>query len=264
MERMLMPDPGWLSAVKATNPQTWNMYNYVLNNPLINTDPTGKECVWDDGSYDSEHDTDTGSVGQCQGAGGTWVELGQNDNWSGTANSQLGQVVSNIQDGYWNQVGVTGSNGQMNYTFYDGSGRATLTDTGGTLNQYGYSPLEPDSTSPTLLGSYSDPGAAWAKTVFSLSPLKALDPNDQDQRISQLADGVDYQLQHPLGRDLKESTCNLAGITMITAGVLIIPGGTSAAGYTTKAAAAGANMLWGVGTATTLAGTGLMATNVCQ
>jgi hypothetical protein len=52
------------------------LYSYVLNNPLINTDPTGMECVWDDGSYDSNDDPDTGSKKQCEGGnmGGHWVD----------------------------------------------------------------------------------------------------------------------------------------------------------------------------------------------
>jgi hypothetical protein len=26
------------------NPQSWNAYSYVLNNPLANVDPLGREC----------------------------------------------------------------------------------------------------------------------------------------------------------------------------------------------------------------------------
>lgn len=32
------------------------MYSYVQNNPLSFTDPDGRECVWDDGSFDSKDD----------------------------------------------------------------------------------------------------------------------------------------------------------------------------------------------------------------
>lgn len=35
------PDPAGLSAVDPTNPQSWNLYAYVMNNPLSSTDPTG-------------------------------------------------------------------------------------------------------------------------------------------------------------------------------------------------------------------------------
>jgi RHS repeat-associated protein len=39
--RWLTPDPAGLSAVDPTNPQSWNRYAYVLNNPMSFTDPTG-------------------------------------------------------------------------------------------------------------------------------------------------------------------------------------------------------------------------------
>ncbi len=39
--RWLVPDPAGLAAVDITNPQTWNRYAYVGNNPLRNVDPLG-------------------------------------------------------------------------------------------------------------------------------------------------------------------------------------------------------------------------------
>jgi RHS repeat-associated protein len=41
MGRWLSPDPGGLEAVNLDDPQTWNMYAYVRNNPTTLTDPTG-------------------------------------------------------------------------------------------------------------------------------------------------------------------------------------------------------------------------------
>src|SRR5690349_19388572 len=40
--RWLSPDPAGLSAVHPDDPQTWNMYAYVRNNPTTLTDPSGK------------------------------------------------------------------------------------------------------------------------------------------------------------------------------------------------------------------------------
>jgi hypothetical protein len=39
--RFLTPDPANLNAVDPTDPQTWNQYAYVRNNPLNSIDPSG-------------------------------------------------------------------------------------------------------------------------------------------------------------------------------------------------------------------------------
>jgi RHS repeat-associated protein len=47
--RWLVPDPAGLGAVDMTNPQTWNRYAYVGNNPLNAIDPKGLHfCASDD------------------------------------------------------------------------------------------------------------------------------------------------------------------------------------------------------------------------
>ena len=43
--RWLVPDPAGLAAVDLTNPQTWNSYAYLANNPLNATDPLGLYCA---------------------------------------------------------------------------------------------------------------------------------------------------------------------------------------------------------------------------
>jgi RHS repeat-associated protein len=42
--RWLVPDPAGLAAVDLTNPQTWNRYAYVANNPNSYVDPLGLAC----------------------------------------------------------------------------------------------------------------------------------------------------------------------------------------------------------------------------
>ena len=69
----ISPDRAGLSVANPANPQSWNRYAYVMNNPLSNVDPTGLFCQWDDGSNDSTGDPDTGTQAQCEGQGGTWV-----------------------------------------------------------------------------------------------------------------------------------------------------------------------------------------------
>jgi RHS repeat-associated protein len=51
--RWISPDRGGLGVVDPTNPQSWNRYAYVLNNPLTLVDPLGLEgeCYDDDCGY---------------------------------------------------------------------------------------------------------------------------------------------------------------------------------------------------------------------
>ena len=44
--RWLSPDPMGLAAVNPGNPQSWNRYAYVLNNPMTLVDPFGDDCQY--------------------------------------------------------------------------------------------------------------------------------------------------------------------------------------------------------------------------
>jgi RHS repeat-associated protein len=97
MGRFVQPDPGWIMAVNAANPQSLNMYSYALNNPLKFIDPSGmilcdygpsdnggedfedaddeKECNNNEGTPAKDQTTITvsadGSSPQCTGDCGT-------------------------------------------------------------------------------------------------------------------------------------------------------------------------------------------------
>ena len=104
MGRFMSPDPSGLAYADPTNPQSLNLYSYVLNNPLVNTDPDGQQCVWDDGSFDSADDKQTGNTGGCQAAGGTYFDpstftAGNMQDWSATPNADLAAMTQPIQAG---------------------------------------------------------------------------------------------------------------------------------------------------------------------
>jgi RHS repeat-associated protein len=107
MGRFMSPDPSGLMYANPYNPQSFNLYAYAYNNPLINIDPTGLECVWDDGSYDSNDDSSTGAGAVdgsgnhtgCSGQGGTWIDhsyFTSNNmaDWSGQANAGLADMIT--------------------------------------------------------------------------------------------------------------------------------------------------------------------------
>jgi RHS repeat-associated protein len=49
--RFMSPDPSSVGGdlVESENPQSWNMYSYVINNPLTAVDPDGLDCVFTQG-----------------------------------------------------------------------------------------------------------------------------------------------------------------------------------------------------------------------
>jgi RHS repeat-associated protein len=90
------PDPAGLGAVNPMNPQSWNRYAYVLNNPLGFVDPLGLYCQWDDGTSDGIGDSPEGSSPQaCSDAGGRWIpDLVPGSTFAGTPSGE--QVCTSI------------------------------------------------------------------------------------------------------------------------------------------------------------------------
>jgi RHS repeat-associated protein len=128
--RWLSPDPAGSSSVDPTNPQSWNRYAYVLNNPLSNVDPDGLDCVYlndaGNGVFSIDHNS---NPEECSGPdangnpnGGYWVpgtvansswvtNIDQNNNQIGAYsqfdNGTLGWTGSTNQEGGgWGTVGI--------------------------------------------------------------------------------------------------------------------------------------------------------------
>ena len=103
-----MPDPAGLAAVDITNPQTWNRYAYVGNNPLNTTDPLGLYCpVWERGCSQGnsagflEQLSWSGSLGYWSGSNsgpdGQWVPF-----WVSQNVGAFGVLPTNVLNGLWN------------------------------------------------------------------------------------------------------------------------------------------------------------------
>jgi RHS repeat-associated protein len=100
MGRFMSPDPSGLGYADQTNPQSFNLYSYVMNNPLSNTDPTGMTCQTNstDGStYDDGDGKGCSTIDQADA-----TDL-KNGNYSDTvyANMQfMNQAWSAMSNGY--------------------------------------------------------------------------------------------------------------------------------------------------------------------
>jgi RHS repeat-associated protein len=72
--RFMSPDPSGLSYADPTNPQSLNLYSYVLNNPLIYNDPTGLDHCTSAAGWAIDVVQDL-----CDAAGGAWVKVSYSD-----------------------------------------------------------------------------------------------------------------------------------------------------------------------------------------
>jgi RHS repeat-associated protein len=76
MGRFSSPDPSGLYFADQTNPQSFNLYAYVRNNPLINTDPTGLDCIYidpDSGEYQGYNRGDCDNSTTARANAGNYV-----------------------------------------------------------------------------------------------------------------------------------------------------------------------------------------------
>jgi len=113
--RWISPDPSGANAVDPTNPQSWNRYAYVLNNPLSNVDPLGLDCVYlgDDG--DNIESIDTHSNGdECGNNGGFWVDGTFTRGWYSSNSNDIylqGNDNGLFTDAYINTVNTNSPGG---------------------------------------------------------------------------------------------------------------------------------------------------------
>jgi RHS repeat-associated protein len=105
MARFLSPDDG--SDQAPSDPQSWNLYSYVRNNPLINTDPDGNDCVLQTRTSATTETASVASTGDCSG-----VKVG--DGQSATYVNGTVTGITAGADGHSVDIGFTSSDGSSN------------------------------------------------------------------------------------------------------------------------------------------------------
>ncbi len=123
MGRFMSPDPLGSFVADVSNPQTWNMYAYALNNPLKFTDPTGYDCAYLNNSGDGIESLDQNSnSSECTQNGGYW------------ADGAITNFQANSNGGY----SFTSLDANLNtlYTNFNGSGNSSPSVTGDVMDYF--------------------------------------------------------------------------------------------------------------------------------
>ncbi len=112
--RWITPDPAGLDAVDITNPQTWNRYAYVANNPLSYVDPSGLNrqgpgqggCNTDEyNCFGGSGTGDSGGGGFCDASGNCSGISSPSCDASGNCTSSLVAETGVDSNGFPNDVG---------------------------------------------------------------------------------------------------------------------------------------------------------------
>jgi RHS repeat-associated protein len=124
--RWMTSDPAGLAAVNPGNPQSWNRYSYVLNNPLKYIDRAGLFCNYYTDNVDAVESQDfSSSPDECFNTGGVWFDPSGNNSFNactpgaicidvygnnppGGAGSDSGQLYGTLlggnTSGFWSLV----------------------------------------------------------------------------------------------------------------------------------------------------------------
>jgi RHS repeat-associated protein len=142
--RFMSPDPAGPWAADVTDPQSWNFYEYSRNNPLINVDPDGFDCVYlNDAGTDVDRDAngnvsgiDTNSdSGECSKSHGYWVD--------GTFTSGTVYTTNNDVNLNGYLPGTSPGTGTLTSASYTSTTAPASPDLDSTPNIFAFSPSQP-------------------------------------------------------------------------------------------------------------------------
>jgi RHS repeat-associated protein len=109
--RWISPDPSGRAAANPANPQSWNRYAYVLNNPLGLIDSLGLDCVYLNAAGDDTEFIDTESdSGSCAADGGYWIP-GTVDPNNVQIDVNSGWIAATSTDNFGTALWAAGCNG---------------------------------------------------------------------------------------------------------------------------------------------------------
>jgi RHS repeat-associated protein len=143
MGRFMSPDPSGLLAQNPADPQSWNLYAYARNNPLIYLDPNGLDCIYatDNGKGVESIDHDSNS-GECGSNGGTWLSGYVDEDWA-HYNKTAKAFEAASEDG-----------GQVNFAqFQAGAQTNDSGDCSSGCGSYGFASTSADFLTGQLVGN---------------------------------------------------------------------------------------------------------------
>jgi RHS repeat-associated protein len=169
--RWLTMDPAGLAAVDITNPQTWNRYAYVANNPLSFTDSTGLN---QDGCTPKNGCGPGNSPGSTNSPSFSFSPMGNGSAWSAATITTVygrwvpldvinpptpqsipgGSVAFALTAGYWDSYSAVTGIGSA----YSGNGATSTIGVGSRETQTPGQQLKPGCTGPAFLAGLTAAG----------------------------------------------------------------------------------------------------------
>lgn len=197
--RWASPDPAGIGAVDPGNPQSWNRYAYVLNDPLAMVDLLGDQC------YDptTGHDTSASNPDDCMAGGGAWYDPSSGNTYMSTPDGGE-NVIASATDSAYETAECTGC-GYVSAEAGDvpsgpnGSGGASNTGQG---QQQAQQPKPPNSKCATA-NRFLETGDDDEDLGLAIGAL-ALIPGGQEALLPAGAYGLLGALEKSVGKTMKK------------------------------------------------------------